>query len=100
MGADSFASLHLWHDWLEIAETLPLAVLARPGYSLRALGGPAATRFSEAQIPTHLAPRLATARAARLVLHSHAAQAGEFDGDQAAGKGASRHMKGGQVPAP
>ena len=25
---------------------LPLAVLARPGYSLRALGGPAATRFS------------------------------------------------------
>jgi nicotinate-nucleotide adenylyltransferase len=47
--------------WLEIVETLPLAVLARPGYSLRALGGPAATRFSEAQIPTHLAPRLATA---------------------------------------
>jgi nicotinate-nucleotide adenylyltransferase len=62
MGADSFASLHRWHDWLEIAETLPLAVLARPGYSLRALGGPAATRFSEAQIPTHLAPRLVTAR--------------------------------------
>jgi nicotinate-nucleotide adenylyltransferase len=58
MGADSFANLHRWHDWLEIAETLPLAVLARPGYSLRALGGPAATRFSEAQIPTHLAPRL------------------------------------------
>ena len=62
MGADSFANLHHWHDWLEIAETLPLAVLARPGYSLRALGGPAATRFSEAQIPTHLAPRLVTAR--------------------------------------
>ena len=62
MGADSFANLHRWHDWLEIAETLPLAVLARPGYSLRALGGPAATRFAEAQIPTHLAPRLVTAR--------------------------------------
>jgi nicotinate-nucleotide adenylyltransferase len=60
MGADSFANLHRWHDWLEIAETLPLAVLARPGYSLRALGGPAATRFSETQIPAHLAPRLAT----------------------------------------
>jgi nicotinate-nucleotide adenylyltransferase len=59
MGADSFANLHRWHDWLEIADTLPLAVLARPGYSLRALGGPAATRFSEAQVPTHLAPRLA-----------------------------------------
>ena len=61
MGADSFANLHRWHDWLEIVETLPLAVLARPGFSLRALGGPAATRFAEAQIPTHLAPRLVTA---------------------------------------
>lgn len=59
MGADSFANLHRWHDWLEIAETLPLAVLARPGFSLRALGGPAATRFAEAQIPTHLASKLA-----------------------------------------
>lgn len=60
MGADSFANLHRWHDWLEIPGTLPLAVLARPGFSLRALGGPAATRFSEAQVPTHLAPRLVT----------------------------------------
>ena len=59
MGADSFANLHCWHDWLDIAGTLPLAVLARPGFSLRALGGPAATRFAEAQIPTHLAPKLA-----------------------------------------
>jgi nicotinate-nucleotide adenylyltransferase len=62
MGADSFANLHRWHDWLEIVETLPLAVLARPGYSLRALGGPAATRFSEAQLPTELAPWLVTMR--------------------------------------
>lgn len=61
MGADSFANLHRWHDWLEISETLPLAVLARPGFSLRALGGPAATRFAEAQIPTNLAPKLVTA---------------------------------------
>jgi nicotinate-nucleotide adenylyltransferase len=60
MGADSFANLHRWHDWLDIPATLPLAVLARPGFSLRALGGPAATRFAEMQIPTELAPRLAT----------------------------------------
>lgn len=60
MGADSFAGLHRWHDWLEIPQTLPMAVLARPGYSLRALGGPAATRFDAAQVPVHLAPRLAT----------------------------------------
>ncbi|WP_373506090.1 nicotinate-nucleotide adenylyltransferase [Aestuariivirga sp.] len=60
MGADSFANLHRWHDWLEITETLPLAVLARPGYSLRALGGPAATRFDNEQVPSQLAPRLST----------------------------------------
>jgi nicotinate-nucleotide adenylyltransferase len=59
MGADSFATLHLWHDWLEIPRTLPLAVLARPGYSLRALGGPAASRFSERQIPIEEARKLA-----------------------------------------
>ncbi len=59
MGADSFANLHRWHDWLEIPQALPLAVLARPGYSLRALGGPAATRFSEQQIPSSLSARLA-----------------------------------------
>ncbi len=58
MGADSFANLHRWHNWLEIPETLPLAILARPGYSLRALGGPAATRFDNEQLPTHLAPKL------------------------------------------
>ena len=60
MGADSFANLHRWHDWLEIPNTLPLAVLARPGYSLRALGGPAATRFDNAQVPSHMASRLVT----------------------------------------
>jgi nicotinate-nucleotide adenylyltransferase len=60
MGADSFANLHRWHDWLDIPATLPLAVLARPGYSLRALGGPAATRFDNEQVPARLSYRLAT----------------------------------------
>jgi nicotinate-nucleotide adenylyltransferase len=58
MGADSFADLHRWHDWLEIPETLPLAILARPGYSLRALAGPAAIHFDDDQVPTQLAPKL------------------------------------------
>ncbi len=58
MGADSFANLHRWHNWLEIPQSLPLAILARPGYSLRALGSPAATRFDNEQLPTHLAPKL------------------------------------------
>lgn len=59
MGADSFANLHHWHNWLDIPAALPLAVLARPGYMLRALGGPAATRFDNEQVPTQLSFRLA-----------------------------------------
>jgi nicotinate-nucleotide adenylyltransferase len=51
MGADSLANLHHWHDWLEIIETVPLAVLARPGYSIRALGSVAALRYLERRVP-------------------------------------------------
>lgn len=55
MGADSFANLHRWHDWTDIVETLPLAFLARPGYSIRALNGVAALRFAEYRVPMVLA---------------------------------------------
>ncbi len=50
MGADSLASLHRWHHWLAIVEMMPLAVLARPGYSIKALRGLAATRFAARRI--------------------------------------------------
>ncbi len=50
MGADSLASLHRWHHWLDIAKMVPLAVLARPGYSIKALRGVAATRFASKRI--------------------------------------------------
>jgi nicotinate-nucleotide adenylyltransferase len=58
MGADSFADLHRWHDWTVIPHALPLAFLARPGYSIRALNSPASIRFSEARIPTERAASL------------------------------------------
>lgn len=60
MGADSFATLDRWQHWLTIPETLPLAILARPGYSLRALYGPAATRFDACQVPIEQAATLVT----------------------------------------
>ncbi len=50
MGADSLASLHRWHHWLDIADMVPMAVLARPGYSIKALRGVAATRFQSRRI--------------------------------------------------
>jgi nicotinate-nucleotide adenylyltransferase len=46
MGADSLGQLHRWHHWLDIVDMVPLAVLARPGYSIKALRGVAATRFA------------------------------------------------------
>jgi nicotinate-nucleotide adenylyltransferase len=52
LGADSFADLHRWHDWLKIPATVPLAILARPGYSLRALASPAAIRFQRQRLRT------------------------------------------------
>jgi nicotinate-nucleotide adenylyltransferase len=52
MGADSLGQLHRWHHWLDIVDMVPLAVLARPGYSIKALRGVAATRFAGSRIST------------------------------------------------
>jgi nicotinate-nucleotide adenylyltransferase len=49
MGADSLADLHRWHHWHDIADEVALAVLARPGYSIRALGSKAAARLARAR---------------------------------------------------
>jgi nicotinate-nucleotide adenylyltransferase len=62
MGADSFANLHRWHDWTDIVEALPLAILARPGYSIRALNGVAALKLAEYRLPTGAEARLPGAR--------------------------------------
>ncbi|MCA0432091.1 MAG: nicotinate-nucleotide adenylyltransferase [Proteobacteria bacterium] len=50
MGADSLAGLHRWHHWTDIVESVPLAVLARPGYSIRALQGVAAMRYADCRV--------------------------------------------------
>jgi nicotinate-nucleotide adenylyltransferase len=50
MGADSFATLHEWHHWTDIAESIPLAFLARPGYSIRALDSRAALRYATRRV--------------------------------------------------
>ena len=42
LGADSFANFHRWRAWREIASLVPLAVVDRPGWTLRALRGRAA----------------------------------------------------------
>ena len=37
MGADNLAQFHRWRDWRRIARTMPIAVIARPGYDALAL---------------------------------------------------------------
>ena len=41
MGADNLAQFHLWRDWRKIARTMPIAVIARPGYDGAAQNAPA-----------------------------------------------------------
>ena len=41
MGADNLAQFHRWRDWRRIARTVPIAVIARPGYDDDALAAPA-----------------------------------------------------------
>jgi nicotinate-nucleotide adenylyltransferase len=41
MGSDNLAQFHRWKDWREIARTMPIAVIARPGYNAAAISSPA-----------------------------------------------------------
>ncbi len=45
MGADNLAQFHRWKDWRTIARTMPIAVIARPGYEGAALASPAMAWF-------------------------------------------------------
>jgi nicotinate-nucleotide adenylyltransferase len=46
MGADNLAEVHRWRAWDGIFEAMPVAVLDRPGFRLKARAGKAAHRFS------------------------------------------------------
>lgn len=41
MGSDNLAQLHQWRDWRGIARTMPIAVIARPGYGSATAASPA-----------------------------------------------------------
>lgn len=41
MGADNLAQFHQWRDWRRIAQIVPIAVIARPGYDRQARRAPA-----------------------------------------------------------
>lgn len=49
MGADNLATFHRWQKWQGIMESVPIAVVDRPGFRLKALSGPAAQRYASAR---------------------------------------------------
>jgi nicotinate-nucleotide adenylyltransferase len=50
MGADNLRQMPRWRHWQTIYETVPVAVLSRPTYSLSALGGLAARRYARRRV--------------------------------------------------
>lgn len=80
MGADNLASFHRWQDWQRIVETLPIAVIDRPGASFAPLSSPVATtlagfrrREAEAAILANLSPPAWLFLHARRMPHSSTA---------------------------
>ena len=86
MGADNLTQISQWRNWTSIFDTVPIAVFARPGYSMLALAGKAAHRYARIRIPARVASGLAASTPpAWVFLHSrlHHASATQI---RAAGK--------------
>jgi nicotinate-nucleotide adenylyltransferase len=60
IGGDSFDNLQRWRRWTDIVRTVPILIVARPGYGLKGRLGPAARRFAGARIPEYAAKTLKT----------------------------------------
>jgi len=58
MGADNLVSFHRWRSWETLFRLVPIAVLDRPGYRLKARASRAAQRFASAAIDETDAPGL------------------------------------------
>lgn len=68
MGADNLAGFHRWQDWRRIARLMPIAVVDRPGWRLKALASPAATFLAAHRLPENEAAGLPDARPPAWVL--------------------------------
>jgi nicotinate-nucleotide adenylyltransferase len=50
MGADNLAGFHRWRGWQDIARMMPIAVIDRPGWTLKATHSRAAAALAFAQV--------------------------------------------------
>lgn len=62
MGADAFTELHRWKYWRRITRLVPLAVVDRPGFTMRATQSHSATTLRGARLGEAAAARLAVTR--------------------------------------
>ena len=51
MGTDNLQQLPRWHRWQDLMTRIPIAVMARPSYDLRAMTGRAAQQFRKDRLP-------------------------------------------------
>ncbi|MEP2920524.1 MAG: nicotinate-nucleotide adenylyltransferase [Sulfitobacter sp.] len=63
MGADNLAQFHLWQDWKQIMQTVPVGVLARPGERISARMSRAASLYGSYRIAGRHSGALAQAEA-------------------------------------
>jgi len=62
MGADNLAQFHQWRHWRDIASLVPIAVVDRPGSTLRSITSRAGAALSRYRLSEHEAARLALLR--------------------------------------
>jgi nicotinate-nucleotide adenylyltransferase len=59
MGADNLRQFHLWRHWREIANLVPIAVVDRPGSTLKAISSPAGAALAPWRVPERDVARFA-----------------------------------------
>jgi len=65
MGADNFAQLPKWRNWQDIMAHFPIAVISRPGESVKARLGQVARQYADYRLPEESAASLAEMTAPR-----------------------------------
>ncbi len=60
MGADNLRQFHLWRHWRAIVDLAPIAVIDRPGSTLKAISSPAGAALARWRVPEQAASRFAT----------------------------------------
>jgi nicotinate-nucleotide adenylyltransferase len=58
MGADNLASFHRWRGWRSIARMMPIAVIDRPGWTLKGMHSRSAAALASRRIPENEASAL------------------------------------------